>query len=331
MPNNVLIFSDGTGQGASMPERETNILRLFRATENAAPGRQLAFYDPGLGASDANVERDYGWWRWSHDLISKATGLGISQNIKDCYAGLIRRYQPGDRIYLFGFSRGAYTVRSLGGVLSLCGVPQRDAQGRSPAVDEAACQALVDEAVDQVYKHYGDDEATKSERQRRGASYRERYGGNLPGSDKPPVPYFVGVFDTVRALGIPGSSDVVLWRHAFHDDSLNERVPYARHVLAIDENRATFEPVLWDEAPNDVATGRMPNGGCPIWPWSGWLMRRRRFRTRLKWIAPCLPWRRTSPPCSTMSGQDGAGCGSREHVRFPKTLRSTRITSRTAS
>jgi uncharacterized protein (DUF2235 family) len=67
----------------------------------------------------------------------------------------------------------------------------------------------------------------------------------------------------VRALGIPGSSDVVLWRHAFHDDSLNERVPYARHVLAIDENRATFEPVLWDEAPNDVATGRIKQRWFP--------------------------------------------------------------------
>ncbi|MBM3530711.1 MAG: DUF2235 domain-containing protein [Alphaproteobacteria bacterium] len=262
MPNNVLIFSDGTGQGASMPDKQTNILRLFRATENAALGSQLAFYDPGLGASDANVEKDSSWKRWSHDLLSKATGLGISQNVKDCYAALIRLYRPGDRIYLFGFSRGAYTVRSLGGVLSLCGVPLRDAQGRSPAVDKEACAALVDEAVDKIYKHYGNDEATKSERLQRGANFRRDFGGNLADGN-PAVPHFIGVFDTVRALGFPGSSGLIGWRHAFHDATLNSRVPYARHALAIDENRDVFKPELWEETPNDETSGRIKQRWFP--------------------------------------------------------------------
>jgi integrase len=87
----------------------------------------VTFYDEGLGA-----EHKREWWRWAYDLPSRATGLGISQNIKDCYTALIEYYEPGDRVFLFGFSRGAFTVRSLGGVLSLCGIPQRDATGNSP-------------------------------------------------------------------------------------------------------------------------------------------------------------------------------------------------------
>jgi uncharacterized protein (DUF2235 family) len=249
MPKNILIFSDGTGQGAGTRSKRSNIVKLYQATENAAPRSvQDTFYDAGLGARD-----EQSWWRWGHDLLSQATGLGISQNIKDCYGALIKSYEPGDRIYLFGFSRGAYTVRSLGGVLSLCGVPSHDTRGRSARTDDAVRDALIGEAIETVYKHYGNDEQTKDERTKLGEQYRVRYGGNLPGSTNPPVPYFIGVFDTVRALGIPGSSGLVGWRHAFHDGTLNRRVPFARQALAIDENREVFKPELWDETGVDTA------------------------------------------------------------------------------
>jgi uncharacterized protein (DUF2235 family) len=128
MVKNIVILSDGTGQGASMPKAErTNVWKLWDATKKADPARQVTFYDEGLGA-----EHKREWWRWAYDLASRATGLGISQNIKDCYTALIEYYEPGDRVFLLGFSRGAFTVRSLGGVLSLCGIPQRDAAGISP-------------------------------------------------------------------------------------------------------------------------------------------------------------------------------------------------------
>jgi uncharacterized protein (DUF2235 family) len=254
MAKNILIFSDGTGQGASMPSKRTNVLKLYLAAKDAAPQSQVAFYDPGLGAAD---DKDNGWWRWGHDLLSQATGLGISQNVKDCYAALIERYEPGDRMYLFGFSRGAYTVRSVGGVLSLCGIPMRDSKGRSPGTDKKVREALVGEAVEAVYKHYGNDEKTKAERKALGEEYRKRYGGNLANSSEPPVPYFIGVFDTVRALGVPGSSGLVGWRHAFHDATLNSRVPHARQAISIDENREVFEPELWDETEADRASGRI--------------------------------------------------------------------------
>ena len=128
MAKNIVILSDGTGQGASLPQQErSNVWKLWDATKKAAPTQQLTFYDEGLG-----VEHKAEWWHWAHDLASRATGLGISQNIKDGYTALIEYYEPGDRVFLFGFSRGAYTVRSLGGVLTLCGIPQRDATGISP-------------------------------------------------------------------------------------------------------------------------------------------------------------------------------------------------------
>jgi uncharacterized protein (DUF2235 family) len=115
MAKNIVLLSDGTGQGASMPKAErTNVWKLWDATKKADPAHQVTFYDEGLGA-----EHKREWWRWAYDLASRATGLGISQNIKDCYTALIEYYEPSDRVFLFGFSRGAFTVRSLGGVLSL--------------------------------------------------------------------------------------------------------------------------------------------------------------------------------------------------------------------
>jgi uncharacterized protein (DUF2235 family) len=265
---NVVIFSDGTGQGSGMPkERRSNVWKLWKAAEQAAPGQQVTFYDEGLGA-----EHKQEWWRWAYDLASKATGLGISQNIKDCYVALIEFYEPGDRVFLFGFSRGAYTVRSLGGVLSLCGIPRHDRSGKSlraPAnaskADQEAAKsvrsAVADEAVSKVYQHYGNDEKTKQERVALGEEFRHAHESHAIDTSNPAFPYFIGVWDTVRALGIPGSSGVsFLFAHAFHDATLNPHVPYARQALSIDENREIFEPVIWDEkdeTPEARARGRI--------------------------------------------------------------------------
>src|SRR5690606_28316391 len=97
--------------------KNTNVYQLYQA----ADGKPLfeTFYDAGLGAP-AEGEND--WWRTLHNWWSKATGAGITTNIVDCYEALTLLWKPGMKIGLFGFSRGAYTVRSLGGVLSTCGV-----------------------------------------------------------------------------------------------------------------------------------------------------------------------------------------------------------------
>lgn len=137
MPKNILIFSDGTGQAGGLrpDENRSNIYKLYRATRcgpdtTIDPREQLAFYDAGLGSRPPGgalfVTRAY---RWLHNVVSQATGLGITTNIIDCYAAIIRMWEPGDRIFLFGFSRGAYTVRCLAAVLGQCGVPTTMADG----------------------------------------------------------------------------------------------------------------------------------------------------------------------------------------------------------
>jgi uncharacterized protein (DUF2235 family) len=130
MPKNIVIFSDGTGQagGINFDEARTNVYKLYRACRVGPdtlvdPSDQIAFYDPGLGSAADGGHFKVGWLRWIYNILSMATGLGITANIIDCYAAIIRLYEKDDRIFLVGFSRGAYTVRSLGGVMSYCGAP----------------------------------------------------------------------------------------------------------------------------------------------------------------------------------------------------------------
>ena len=122
MAKNILIFSDGTGQaGGLKPEqRLSNIYKLYRATKIGPdsiidPQQQVAYYDAGVGSDlDDKVVR-LSKFKTVWKFFSMATGTGISRNIADCYEYILKVYEPGDRIYLFGFSRGAYTVRCLGG------------------------------------------------------------------------------------------------------------------------------------------------------------------------------------------------------------------------
>jgi uncharacterized protein (DUF2235 family) len=127
VPKNVLIFSDGTGQagGHSLEERRSNIYKLYRATRVGPdspidPAGQVAYYDAGLGSRRPGGDTFSAIYRWVHNFLSQATGFGITTNLIDCYEMIIRLWRPGDRIFLFGFSRGAYTVRCLAGVLALC-------------------------------------------------------------------------------------------------------------------------------------------------------------------------------------------------------------------
>jgi uncharacterized protein (DUF2235 family) len=132
MAKNIVIFSDGTGQrgGLLFDENRSNIYKLFRACRcspdsSVEPSTQLAFYDPGLGTLPLGSDFFGSAWRRVYNLVSQALGLGLTGNIIDCYAAIIRMWDPGDHIYLFGFSRGAYTVRCLAGVLKYCGIPTR--------------------------------------------------------------------------------------------------------------------------------------------------------------------------------------------------------------
>jgi uncharacterized protein (DUF2235 family) len=213
---NIVIFSDGTGQrgGLYFDEERTNVYKLYRATRVAPdsrinPDKQMAFYDPGLGTL-----RDAGggfeqFFRKIYNFISQATGLGITRNVIDCYAALIRLWRPGDRIFLFGFSRGAYTVRCLASVICMCGIPTTGKDGKPLARDRNSSKALAARAVKTVYQHVSSprDQKYLAQRVALAAAFRNEYSANaVDGSSQSNVyPYFIGVFDTVAALSNKGS------------------------------------------------------------------------------------------------------------------------------
>jgi uncharacterized protein (DUF2235 family) len=210
MAKNILVFSDGTGQaGGLIPdEKRSNIYKMFRAMRCGPdtaidPADQLAFYDAGLGSlADGSIIK-IGWMRRIYNLVSQATGFGITRNIIDCYAAIITMWQPGDRIFLFGFSRGAYTVRCLGAVLCLCGVPTQMKGGGILRRDPASVKRIAREAVVRVYQHVSSpkDSAYREQRARLADRFRRDYGCFGPEGQKNGYPYFIGVFDTVAALG----------------------------------------------------------------------------------------------------------------------------------
>ncbi|SDR39139.1 Uncharacterized protein, PA2063/DUF2235 family [Rhizobiales bacterium GAS113] len=210
MAKNVLIFSDGTGQaGGLMPdETRSNVYKLFRATRcgpdsSIDPLQQLSFYDPGLGSKAGGAQIKFRFWRSIYNWLSAATGLGITRNIIDCYAAIIQMWSPGDRIYLFGFSRGAYTVRCLGGVLGLCGVPTHMSEGTPLKRDPASAKAIASVAVKNVYQFGSSvkNDPLKAQREDLARVFRSKYG-SAQGDHSNAVPYFIGVWDTVSTLGM---------------------------------------------------------------------------------------------------------------------------------
>jgi len=219
---NIIIYSDGTGQrgGLMFDERRSNIYKLYRATRcgpdsSVNPAEQLSFYDPGLGTlPPGNGLLTVKAWRWFYNLASRATGLGLTGNIIDCYAAIVRLWQPGDRIFLFGFSRGAYTVRCLGAVLGMCGVPTQDEGGKPLRRDKKTSKRIANEAVKRIYQHTASKKVSEaserekellSQRRELARRFREKYKSTDPNDSTKSngYPYFIGVFDTVASLANP--------------------------------------------------------------------------------------------------------------------------------
>ncbi|WP_426533806.1 T6SS phospholipase effector Tle1-like catalytic domain-containing protein [Bradyrhizobium sp. McL0615] len=208
---NIIIFSDGTGQrgGVYFDEARTNIYKLYRAARsgpdsNVPPERQLAYYDPGLGTQPESGGSLLRAWRAFYNLVSQATGLGITHNIIDCYTAIIQLWRPGDRIFLFGFSRGAYTVRCLATALCYSGIPTQTAPGVPLKRNEASARKLATTAVKSVYQHVSSPRDAQFFEQRRALAqqYRTRHACT---DTSDTFPFFIGVFDTVAALSNYGS------------------------------------------------------------------------------------------------------------------------------
>jgi uncharacterized protein (DUF2235 family) len=235
-----LIFSDGTGQRGVRDDtgnKNTNVFRLYLKAKDIAD--LDAFYDPGIGTPE---DGEVAWATWGLNLAKKATGLGITDNIVQCYQAIFERDAHNRKLGLFGFSRGAYTVRCVGGVLSLLGVPTIIPSGEGNA---AARQKMAKEAVE-IYKLRRGHKKEGPERVKKTAAFRQRYAC----VDK--VPDFIAVFDTVRSLGIPVLTDAFGFvRHVFQDNYLSPKVKCGLHALSIDENRKQFLPELWAEDKED--------------------------------------------------------------------------------
>jgi hypothetical protein len=222
MSKNIIIFSDGTGQvgGITFDEIRTNLYKLYRACRvtpdsSIDPSEQVAFYDPGLGSSADGGHLQTTLGRKLYNLASQATGLGITANIIDCYAALIRLYRDGDRVFLIGFSRGAYTVRSLGAVIACCGIPRHLPGDGALPMDVKGSTSLAETAVKSVYQFCSSYDRKEvgpylsfmmETRDKVAAKFRKDHGCADPVDEgKANVyPYFIGVFDTVAALGHKG-------------------------------------------------------------------------------------------------------------------------------
>jgi uncharacterized protein (DUF2235 family) len=235
---NIIICSDGTGN-STIKGRGTNVFKLFEAIDvnghrtDARLCRQLAFYDDGVGTESLK------WLR----IFAGATGYGLSRNVKQLYRELCRVYEPGDGIYLFGFSRGAFTVRTLAGLINDCGI--LDAR-RYPTEDGYRKQ------VRDAYTAYRTKYRALLTRALRTGPTADTFKREFARSDAPPEPIrFLGVWDTVDAVGLPFKLSYfwnrVVWQYKFETPTLGDAVARACHALALDDERAAFAPVLWDE------------------------------------------------------------------------------------
>ena len=229
----LIICNDGTWNTADQEENgiptPTNVVKLYHSLAEKDPEGvdQLKYYHPGVGTNGL-----------LDSITGGALGAGVSKQIQSAYHWLATHYERGDQIFIYGFSRGAFIARSLAGflgrgLLDLRGVEPKEAWSR------------VQAAYDQGYRKH----ATRAEDDRAWAGANWVFSH---GTDPTPV-HFVGVWDTVGALGIPDDMEVLnlfddsdAWK--FHDTALGHHIQTARHAMAMDEVRASFTVTRWSNA-----------------------------------------------------------------------------------
>ena len=233
MSKNIVILFDGTSNQISADR--TNVLRLFGTLEHS--DRQIVHYNPGVGTFGANDS----WsplWRDTVEVWGLATGWGLDQTVKEAYRFLVENYQAGpvddghhidrDRIYIFGFSRGAYTARVLAGFIHAFGLTSK----------------YYLNLLDYAYRAYKDIPAQTSAAAVDGVSpfaAMRLYEKTLD-NDRPPIK-LLGLFDTVASMIEMGHGRLQLKTHPF--THRNPSVEWVRQALAIDERRTMFRPEPW--------------------------------------------------------------------------------------
>lgn len=222
---NLIICLDGTwntpdqkDRGRQVPSNVVKIARAIKQGRVSSKLEQLVYYDTGVGTGGALDK-----------LVGGVTGQGIMKNILQAYQWLAEVYQDGDAIYMFGFSRGAFTARSLAGLVGVCGIPM------IPEEKEFADKLFADAKTAYRTKD-------KAKRESLINAFKITYGS------KPGKVHFIGVWDTVGALGVPTTGPLGWWtrkRSGFHDVTLGKHVSHAYHAVAINERRGPFKPTLW--------------------------------------------------------------------------------------
>ena len=232
---NIILCADGTGnQGGYTPD--SNVFKLYNAIDlNTRDPEQICFYDNGVGTQSNKYVRG----------LSGALGFWYKRNVRDVYEYLARHYDPDDNVYLFGFSRGAAEIRAVNGFIDACGLIDGRGKGDKQLKDE----------VKKAMKVYARPHK------------REALLGDVKIHAAPPAIAFIGVWDTVSALGFPERTDIagiglrilswllkqfgklanLLIPHKFYNYKLTPNVTKARHALSLDDERTSFWPLVWDE------------------------------------------------------------------------------------
>ncbi len=225
MSKNLVLCCDGTAN--EFAQDRTNVVKLFSTLVNDT-AQQVAYYHPGLGTMEPPGALTTPA-RWLTKLLGKAVGFGLEADIRDAYVFLMRNYKPGDKVYMFGFSRGAFTVRAVASLLRLYGLIS---SGNEPLVPYAIrMMSSMNRLLKK--KEEGNPFALANE-------FIETF------STSQCKPWFVGVWDTVSSVGwlsnplrVPCSAN-------------NPDIKIARHAVSIDERRSFFRQNLWksDESPS---------------------------------------------------------------------------------
>lgn len=254
MPKNIVICLDGT---ANEPEREhTNVTRIFDMLEKD-PLRQVAFYDPGVGTMGARTATTR-----TGKALTKVGGLafghGVKQNIAEAYEWLMNVYEEGDRIFVFGFSRGAYTARALAGLLRTAGLLETGATNLipyamklytgAPPTDSKKSARMTEKAKRAEADYW--DQVQRWENVFGNPHFR-RFGNPI---------HFLGAWDTVKSVGwfnLVGRFRQARWPFTRNVDA----VAHGRHAVAIDERRRYYAEYLFDAK----ETGRPSRDLREVW------------------------------------------------------------------
>lgn len=269
MSKNIILFADGTGnRGGYTPD--SNVYKVYNAIDlHDSTREQITFYDDGIGTEKNKYIRG----------LSGALGFGFRTNVCDLYEFLARNYEPEDQVYLMGFSRGAATIRAFAGLIATCGL----VKGTGPngkKLDRKTLQDRVEEAFKGYVRLQGIKirESKLQTHENKFLAEQKRFLHKQVREQKShsiiPIK-FLGVWDTVSSLGFPQKWDITslgmyvfnaifmtldrlsewgIFRHRFYNYELTSNVEYACQALAIDDERTSFWPMVWNERNRSISS-----------------------------------------------------------------------------